>query len=111
MTAKGPMTTTPETISEKAILNKITWRLIPFLFLLYIVAYLDRANVSFAKLEMMHLKWFNDPAKDVFGFGSGIFFIGYFLFEVPSNLLLAKVGARWWIARIMATWGIIAAAM
>ncbi len=100
-----------EVSSEKAVLSKITWRLIPFLFLLYIVAYLDRANVGFAKLEMMHLKWFSDPRADVFGLGSGIFFIGYFFFEVPSNLLLQKVGARWWIARIMITWGIIAAAM
>jgi MFS family permease len=98
-------------ISEKAVLSKITWRLIPFLFLLYIVAYLDRTNVSFAKLEMGRLDWFSDPKHDVFGLGSGIFFIGYFLFEIPSNLLLEKVGARWWIARIMATWGIIAGAM
>lgn len=93
---------------EGAILSKITWRLIPFLFLLYIVAYLDRANVGFAKLEMSQLPWFNEA---VFSLGSGIFFIGYFLFEVPSNLLLQRVGARWWIARIMVTWGLIASGM
>ena len=100
-----------EVASEKAVLSKITWRLIPFLFLLYIVAYLDRTNVGFAKLEMKHLTWFSDPKLDVFGLGSGIFFLGYFLFEIPSNLLLERVGARWWIARIMITWGLIAAAM
>ncbi len=97
--------------AEKAVLSKITWRLIPFLFVLYIVAYLDRTNVGFAKLEMSKLTWLSDPKQDVFGLGSGIFFIGYFLFEVPSNLLLERVGARWWIARIMVTWGLIAAAM
>ncbi|HLJ54094.1 MAG TPA: MFS transporter [Chthonomonadaceae bacterium] len=106
-----PSETPAQTLPDKAVVTKISKRLIPFLFLLYIVAYLDRANVGFAKLEMSHLAWFADPRKDVFGLGSGIFFIGYFLFEVPSNLLLQKVGARWWIARIMITWGIIASAM
>lgn len=100
-----------EVVSDKTVLAKITRRLIPFLFLLYIVAYLDRVNVGFAKLEMSHLTWFADPKHDVFGLGSGIFFIGYFLFEIPSNLVLERVGARWWIARIMVTWGIIASAM
>lgn len=89
-------------------LRKVSWRLIPFLFLLYIMSYLDRVNVGFAALQMDNDLKFSSAA---FGVGSGIFFIGYCLFEVPSNLVLARVGARLWIARIMVTWGLIAAAM
>src|SRR5947199_7226225 len=88
-------------------LRKITLRLIPFLFVLYIVAWLDRVNVGFAALQMNSDLAFSASA---FGFGSGIFFVGYCLFEVPSNLLLHRVGARTWIARIMITWGILSAA-
>ena len=85
-------------------LRKVTWRLIPYLFLLYIVAWLDRVNVGFAALEMnTDLKF----SAVTFGFGSGIFFLGYCLFEVPSNLMLERLGARLWIARIMVTWGLI----
>ena len=83
-------------------------RLLPFLFLLYVVSFLDRVNVGFAALEMNRDLGLS-PA--VYGFGAGVFFIGYSLFEVPSNLILARVGARRWIARIMITWGIIAAGM
>ena len=93
---------------EQKTQRKVTWRLLPFLFLLYIVAYLDRANVGVAKLGMKEMSWFSD---DVFGLGTGIFFLGYFLFEVPSNLMLAKYGARKWITRIMISWGIVATAM
>ncbi len=96
------------TVQEKDLVRKVTWRLIPFLFLLYVIAYLDRSNVGFAKLGMKDLKWFNEG---VYGLGAGIFFIGYFLFEVPSNLLLERFGARKWIARIMFTWGAIAMSM
>ena len=96
-----------ESVTEKALVRKMTWRLIPFLFLLYVVAYLDRSNVGFAKLNMEHLPWF----KNAFGNVAGIFFIGYFLFEIPSNLFLERIGARRWIARIMFTWGAIAMAM
>ncbi|MCW3051679.1 MAG: major facilitator superfamily 1 [Chthonomonadales bacterium] len=96
------------TVVEKDLVRKVTWRLIPFLFLLYVIAYLDRSNVGFAKLGMKDVPWFNEA---VYGFGAGIFFIGYFLFEVPSNLLLERFGARKWIARIMFTWGVIAMAM
>src|SRR5438876_4310208 len=95
-------------ISETAILGKLTRRLIPFMFLLYIVSYLDRINVGFAALQLNRALNF-DPA--VFGLGSGIFFIGYFLFEVPSNLIMERVGARLWMARILVTWGIISSAM
>lgn len=88
--------------------KKITLRLIPFLFLCYVVAYLDRVNVGFAKLQMMADLKFSDA---VYGIGAGIFFIGYFIFEVPSNIILARTGARVWIARIMITWGLISSAM
>ena len=89
-------------------LRKITWRLIPFLFLLYVIAWLDRVNVGFAGLEMNADLGFSST---VFGFGSGIFFLGYCLFEIPSNIILERVGARIWIARIMVTWGLISAGL
>ena len=75
---------------EIALYNRIFWRIVPFLFLCYVVAFLDRVNVGFAKLQMAEHLGFSDA---VYGFGAGIFFIGYFLFEVPSNLILEKVGA------------------
>jgi len=93
---------------EQETLRVVSRRLIPFLFVLYVVSFLDRVNVGFAALEMNHDLGLS-PA--VYGFGAGIFFIGYSLFEVPSNLILARVGARRWIARIMITWGVIAAGM
>lgn len=89
-------------------LAKARRRLIPFLFLLYIVAYLDRINVGFAALQMNEALGFS---SSVYGFGAGIFFLSYVLFEVPSNVILARVGARIWIARIMITWGIVSSAM
>jgi len=89
-------------------LRKVTLRLIPFLFLLYIVAWLDRVNVGFAALQMNSDLRFSSAA---FGFGSGVFFLGYCLFEVPSNLVLHRVGARRWISRIMISWGAISVAM
>lgn len=91
---------------EAATYRKVGWRLIPFLMLCYFVAYLDRVNVGFAQLQMKSDLQFSDA---VYGFGAGIFFLGYFLFEVPSNLVLHRVGARIWIARIMITWGLISA--
>ena len=93
---------------EAAAYSKVTRRLIPFLFLCYMVAYLDRVNVGFAKLQMLaDLKF----SETVYGLGAGIFFIGYFFFEVPSNIILHRIGARVWIARIMITWGIVSASM
>jgi len=94
--------------SEAALLSRVRRRLIPFMFLLYIAAYLDRVNVGFAALQMNRDLGLS-PA--VYGFGAGVFFIGYFFFEVPSNLIMARVGARMWIARIMITWGLISSAM
>ncbi|MFK3818343.1 MFS transporter [Pseudomonas sp. NPDC089407] len=96
-----------KTVDEQATVRKVTLRIIPFMFLLYIVSYLDRANIGYAALEMNKELALTSEA---FGFISGIFFIGYFLFEVPSNVMLNKYGARVWIARILVTWGAIAAA-
>ena len=91
-----------------AAVRTVRRRLIPFLFLLYIVAYLDRINVGFAALQMNQALGFS---ATTYGFGAGIFFLSYVLFEIPSNVILARVGARLWIARIMITWGVVSAAM
>jgi MFS transporter, ACS family, tartrate transporter len=90
---------------EKAIVRKITWRIIPFVFFLYIISYLDRANIGYAALQMNAEL---SLTSEAFGFISGIFFIGYFIFEVPSNVMLNKYGARVWIARILVSWGLLA---
>ncbi|MBC7841849.1 MAG: MFS transporter [Gemmatimonadaceae bacterium] len=97
-----------ESALDRRAYRRVTLRLIPFLFLCYVVAYLDRVNVGFAKLQMLADLGMSDTA---YGTGAGIFFIGYFLFEVPSNLILHRVGARVWIARIMVTWGVISILM
>lgn len=97
-----------EKVYEKRIINKVTWRLIPFLVLVYLLCYIDRVNLGFAALTMNKELGFS---ATVFGWGAGLLFVGYFLFEVPSNLALQKFGARIWIARIMITWGIISAGM
>jgi D-galactonate transporter len=94
----------PPSTFEEATYRKVAWRLTPLLMLSYVVAYLDRVNVGFAKLGMSADLGLSDA---VYGFGAGIFFIGYFIFEVPSNIILHRVGARVWIARIMVTWGIV----
>lgn len=93
---------------ETRVLRKITLRIVPFAMLLYFIAFIDRVNIGFAALTMNTDLGFS-PA--VFGFGAGVFFLGYFLFEIPSNLILDKVGARIWIARVMITWGLISGAM
>ncbi len=92
----------------RATLRQVSRRLIPFLTLLYVIAFIDRVNVGFAALQMNEDLGFSAA---MYGFGAGIFFLGYTLFEVPSNLILARVGARRWIARIMVTWGIVSVAM
>jgi D-galactonate transporter len=94
--------------AEERIYGKVTARIVPFLFICYLAAYLDRVNVGFAKLQMLNELGFSET---VYGFGAGIFFLGYVLFEVPSNVILHRVGARLWIARIMITWGLISGAM
>ena len=92
---------------EKETMRRVARRLIPLLMVSYFAAYLDRVNVGFAALTMNKALGFSAA---VFGIGSGIFFLGYFLFEIPSNLILSKVGARKWIARILITWGMISGA-
>jgi D-galactonate transporter len=94
--------------AESQLFRKLAWRVLPFLLVCYLFAYLDRVNVAFAKLQMAQQLQFSEA---VYGLGAGIFFIGYFLFEVPSNLIMARVGARRWIARIMITWGFLSAGM
>src|SRR5882757_5456546 len=91
---------------EALVFSKCARRLIPLMVALYTVSFLDRVNVGFAALTMNKDLGFT---PEIFGWGAGIFFLGYFLFEVPSNVILAKVGARLWICRIMATWGLISA--
>jgi ACS family tartrate transporter-like MFS transporter len=100
-------TSVPE-VDAKKLYRKITWRLIPYIFILYILAYLDRVNVGYAVTE---LKGDLRLADSVFGLGAGIYFLGQFCFDLPSNLLLAKVGPRIWIARIMISWGLVATLM
>jgi ACS family tartrate transporter-like MFS transporter len=89
---------------ERRTIAKVSWRLLPLVALAYCIAYIDRSNISFAALTMNKDLGFS---AYIYGWGAGIFFFGYFLFEIPSNLILEKVGARIWIARIMITWGII----
>jgi len=91
---------------ERRTVAKVSWRLLPLVALAYCIAYIDRSNISFAALTMNNDLGFS---AYIYGWGAGIFFFGYFLFEIPSNLILEKVGARIWIARIMITWGIISA--
>src|SRR6202049_1245417 len=100
---EGDLSATTTHPIERRTIAKVSWRLLPLVALAYCIAYIDRTNVSFAALTMN---------KDLglsaylYGWGAGIFFFSYFLFEIPSNLILERVGARTWIARIMLTWGI-----
>jgi ACS family tartrate transporter-like MFS transporter len=98
----------PPTELERQVMSKATWRLVPFMCLCYLTAFLDRVNVGFAALQMKADLQFSSA---VYGMGAGIFFVGYFLFEVPSNVIMEKVGARLWIARIMILWGLISSCM
>lgn len=100
------MTTPAETHTERQVVRKVAWRLLPLAILGYVVAYVDRSNISFAALTMNKDLGFT---AYIYGLGAGIFFIGYLLFEVPSNLIMARMGARIWIARIMFTWAIASA--
>jgi D-galactonate transporter len=95
-------------VTEARLYARVTRRLMPLLFGCYVAAYLDRVNIGFAKLQMLSDLRFSET---VYGLGAGIFFIGYFLFEIPSNIILHRVGARLWIARVMLTWGMISGAM
>ncbi len=93
---------------EKQIMSKVTWKLVPFLCICFMASFLDRVNVGFAKEQMVADLGFSTT---VYGLGAGVFFIGYFLFEVPSNLIMVKLGSRVWIARIMVVWGFVSASM
>jgi MFS family permease len=104
MSGASPQSTT----QREAVYRRVAWRLVPLLFLCYIVAYLDRVNIGFAKLQMQSALQLSET---VYGLGAGIFFVGYFIFEVPSNIVLHHVGARKWIGRIMITWGALSAGM
>ncbi|MEP7311379.1 MAG: MFS transporter, partial [Pseudomonadota bacterium] len=88
--------------------RKARWRLLPFLVLMYVLAFIDRSNVGFAKSFLQADTGISDAA---FAFGAGVFFVGYAVFEVPSNLILSWLGARAWMSRIMVTWGIVSACM
>jgi D-galactonate transporter len=106
--APGTQAVLPRVDAVDALYSKVSWRIIPLLIACYMVAYLDRINIGYAQLQMKQVLSFSDT---VYGLGAGIFFIGYFLFEVPSNLMLEKIGARKTLLRIMVCWGIVAAAM
>lgn len=106
--APGTQPAPPKTSAVDALYSKVSWRIIPLLVVCYMVAYLDRINIGYAQLQMKQVLTFSDA---VYGLGAGIFFIGYFLFEVPSNLMLEKIGARKTLLRIMFCWGIVAASM
>ena len=96
-----PVEAFDEDAFEEKIYRKVNWRIIPLFILCFLFAYLDRVNISFAKLQMQSDLGFSET---VYGLGASLFFVGYFLFEVPSNMLLHKIGARVWIARIMVSW-------
>lgn len=102
------MSDTVSAESRARILSRVTWRLIPLIFICYVIAYLDRVNVGFAAKTMQKDLGLT---KEIFGWGGGLFFLGYFIFEIPSNLILQRVGARVWIARIMIVWGLVSMAM
>jgi len=97
-----------QTAADKALFSKVSWHLLPLLIICYIISFIDRINIGFAQLQMKQTLTFSDEA---YAFGAGIFFLGYFLFEVPSNLMLEKIGARKTLLRIMFCWGIVASAM
>ncbi len=100
----NPLTPQPNERFEKAVYAKATRRIIPFLFLCYVFAYVDRVNIGFAKLQMQANIGISDA---VYGFGAGIFFLGYFLFEIPCNLMLQRIGAKRWLGPIMIIWGVV----
>src|ERR1700691_6171977 len=100
-------TMTKDQALEAVVMRRVSWRLLPFLIAAYLVNYIDRVNVGFAALQMNKAVGI-DPKT--FGLGAGIFFVGYFFLEVPSNLALERFGASKWIARIMLTWGVVSAA-
>ncbi|MEG5263037.1 MFS transporter [Pseudomonas sp. JDS28PS106] len=108
LTATSPAVPVDDVSAEKAIVRKVAWRLMPLIMVCYLFAFFDRINISFAKFQLQADLSLSDTA---YGLGAGLFVVGYVLFEVPSNMMLYKVGARRWIARIMMSWGIATALM
>jgi MFS family permease len=109
LSALNPDRSLPEVISaEKALIRKVAWRIMPLIMVCYLFAFFDRINISFAKFQLQSDLSLSDTA---YGLGAGLFVVGYVLFEVPSNIMLYKVGARRWIARIMMSWGVATALM
>lgn len=106
--ATAPPVPDSNTSADAALYRKLSWRIVPLLLICYIIAYLDRINIGYAQLQMKQTLTFSDA---VYGLGAGIFFLGYFLFEVPSNMMLEKIGARKTLLRIMLCWGLVAAGM
>jgi sugar phosphate permease len=100
----SPAANKEDSAQVDSLYKRVAFRFVPLLFACYVIAYLDRVNVGFAKLQMLNDLHFSEA---VFGLGAGLFFVGYFFFEVPSNLLLHKLGARRWIARIIITWSLL----
>ena len=98
----------PDVATEqgRATISRVVGRLVPFIFLCYVVAYIDRVNIGFAKAELQRDLGLSDAA---YGTGAGIFFIGYFFFEIPCNLVLQKIGAKYWLGPIMIVWGLVSA--
>ncbi len=106
-TASVPAPKVPEEkVVERRVYVKVFWHIVPFLILCYVISYLDRVNIAFAKLQMQQNRGFSET---VFGLGAGIFFLGYFVFGLPSNLLMVKIGGRNWIGRTMIAWGLLSA--
>src|SRR5215470_4467300 len=106
MTPVEPVDSTAS-VDGSAVVARVIRRIVPFIFCCYVVAYVDRVNIGFAARDLQRDLSLSDWA---YGFGGGLFFFGYFLFEIPSNLLLQRIGARIWIARIMIVWGIVSMA-
>src|SRR5580658_8014347 len=96
-----------EASNEAAVFFKVSLRLLPLLFLMYVINLIDRNNIGIARLQMVDEQKLLD--EEAYSFGAGIFYLGYLVFEVPSNLILARIGARAWMARIMVSWGLISA--
>ena len=108
MTHETPAAQAPLSDAEgERLMRRVLWRLVPFIFICYVISYLDRTNVGFAAISMNQDLGLT---ATMFGWAAGLFFFGYFMFEIPSNLLMQRFGARVWIARIMITWGLISMA-
>lgn len=105
---RNPAANSGAVFLKAAVVSKVTWRLVPLLFFLYVVAYVDRINIGFAALQIRSQLHLSDAS---YGFAAGVFFAGYVLFQLPSNLALERIGARRWIAALMVTWGVISSCM